>query len=222
MEGRRLATRMGARSWSQEGEDRILARFFERHDPGFYVDVGAHHPWRFSNTALLHSRGWHGINIDALPGSMAPFRRARPGDVNLEVGVAEAAGQARFFVFNEPALNTFDAETAKKHSAGQWRVAREVEVPLLPLRDILARHLPEGRKIDLLTVDAEGRDLQVLRSNDWERFRPRVVLAESLGQTLDTLADDPCAQFLRQQGYGVFAKTVNTVMYLDQGEGGAG
>ena len=43
------------RSWSQEGEDQILRRIFERQKLGFYVDVGAHHPVRFSNTYLFYT-----------------------------------------------------------------------------------------------------------------------------------------------------------------------
>ena len=65
------------KSWSQEGEDMILLRFFEYRRDGFYVDVGAHHPRRFSNTCALYRRGWHGINIDATPGAMQAFRRER-------------------------------------------------------------------------------------------------------------------------------------------------
>src|SRR4051794_14772116 len=67
-------------SYSQEGEDMILRRFFEEHGKGFYVDVGAHHPKRFSNTYSFYKQGWSGINIDAMPGSMARFRRVRPRD----------------------------------------------------------------------------------------------------------------------------------------------
>src|SRR5690348_6482057 len=51
------------RSYSQEGEDLILARLLENTPSGLYVDIGAHHPFRFSNTRLLYERGWHGINI---------------------------------------------------------------------------------------------------------------------------------------------------------------
>ena len=38
------------KSYSQEGEDMILRRIFENVETGFYIDVGAHHPKRFSNT----------------------------------------------------------------------------------------------------------------------------------------------------------------------------
>ena len=92
--GKRLYGRL---SYSQEGEDLVLHRLFEGQATGIYVDVGAHHPFRFSNTCLLHTRGWRGINIDATPGSMAQFQRFRPRDVNLELGVAAEPAELEFF-----------------------------------------------------------------------------------------------------------------------------
>ena len=38
------------RSFSQEGEDQILERLLDSNSNGFYVDIGAHHPIKFSNT----------------------------------------------------------------------------------------------------------------------------------------------------------------------------
>src|SRR5690554_6253894 len=78
------------KSYSQEGEDILLEKLFEGKNDGFYVDVGAHHPRRFSNTYLLYRRGWRGINIDAMPGSMAEFRRLRGRDINLEIPISSA------------------------------------------------------------------------------------------------------------------------------------
>lgn len=212
---RAFRVRMGERSWSQEGEDRMLLRYFDYRSSGFYVDVGAHHPFRFSNTALLHAMGWRGINIDAMPGSMQAFRRDRPNDVNLEVGISDVPGTAKFYVFNEKALNTFDAVMAHERVGPQWHIESTIDVLLRPLRDVLDQYLVAGQTIDLMTVDAEGHDLTVLASNDWTRFRPQVVLAESLGLTIDALQHDPCARLLKDAGYAAFGKTVNTVMYVD-------
>ena len=39
--------------WSQEGEDILLQRIFGNRNNGFYVDVGAHHSSKFSNTFKL-------------------------------------------------------------------------------------------------------------------------------------------------------------------------
>ena len=102
------------RSWSQEGEDMVLRRAFEKKKTGFYVDVGAHYPMRFSNTNFFYSRGWSGINIDAMPGSMKKFEKYRRRDINLELGVAQEEGVLDYYVFNEPALNTFSVKLVEK------------------------------------------------------------------------------------------------------------
>lgn len=88
-------TRFHIKSYSQEGEDMILHRIFERQCKGFYVDIGAHHPFRFSNTYLFYKRGWSGINIDAMPGSMNIFNKFRNRDINLEYGIGNVIGGGR-------------------------------------------------------------------------------------------------------------------------------
>ena len=52
---------------------------------GYYVDIGAHHPVKYSNTYLLWLNGWSGINIDPLPNVMALFDKYRPKDINLNI-----------------------------------------------------------------------------------------------------------------------------------------
>src|SRR5689334_15261611 len=86
-------------SYSQEGEDMILARVFENQKSGFYVDVGAHHPWRFSNTYMFYRRGWRGLNIDAMPDSMSRFRKARPRDINVEIPVLREEAVLNYYQF---------------------------------------------------------------------------------------------------------------------------
>ena len=57
-------------SYAQEGEDLIINRMiYGKIDQGFFVDVGAHHPKRFSNTYFFYKKGWKGISIEARPGS---------------------------------------------------------------------------------------------------------------------------------------------------------
>ncbi len=82
-----------------------MSRYFEnKKTTGFYVDVGAHHPLRFSNTYKFYKRGWHGINIDAMPGSMDLFNRLRHRDINLERAVSDSKQILTYYAFNEPAL----------------------------------------------------------------------------------------------------------------------
>lgn len=201
-------------SYSQEGEDRVLDRIFGFCDPGFYVDVGAHDPHRFSNTYLFYRRGWRGINIDAMPGSMEKFNRMRPRDVNLEIGIGAKSGVAKFYVFNEPALNTFDPEVAKTHTTPDWRIERVIDVPIEPLAAVLDRYIEAGTQIEFLSVDVEGLDLTVLQSNDWSKYRPKVVLIESLKKDLTSIDEQEIVKFMKKQKYKPYAKTVNTFFFL--------
>jgi len=206
------------KSYSQEGEDMVLRRIFRRQEKGFYVDVGAYHPKRFSNTYFLYRKGWRGINIDATPGVMAEFNKVRKRDVNLNVGVSLVPGELTYYMFDEPALNSFDEKLAKERSKKTAnKIKKRVKIKTVTLESILDEQLGSN-KMDLLSVDVEGFDLQVLQSNNWDRFRPRYVLVESLGYDLSRIRECPIYQFLKGKGYEVFAKTFYTFFYKDEKE----
>ncbi len=205
-----------AKSYSQEGEDMVLRRVFDDRRSGFYVDVGAHHPKRFSNTYYFYRRGWRGLNIDAMPGSMRLFRRLRPRDINVEQAIGPDRRELTFYVFNEPAMNTLDPELASSREIGPFKVVREEKLTTRPLAEVLAEHVREGQRIDFLSVDVEGLDLVVLQSNDWSRFRPTFLLVECIGFDAANPAQNPTVQYLESLGYGMFAKTVQTVIFRDR------
>ena len=208
----------GRRAYSQEGEDLLLLRLLEGQREGFYVDVGAHHPERFSNTCLFHGMGWRGINIDADPQAMRLFARDRPADINVCAGISNAPGTLTYHVFNERALNTFDERLAREREAlPGYRLLHKEQIAVERLDAVLSRYLPAGQAIDFLSVDAEGLDFQILDSNDWSRFRPRCVLAEALGTSLDGVPESPVFRRLSSAGYHLYAKTVNTLLFRDSG-----
>lgn len=206
-------------SYAQEGEDLIVARLVGDKNDGFYVDVGAHHPVRHSNTYRLYRRGWRGINIDATPGSMERFRRLRPRDINLECLVAAGAEPRPFNILSEPALNTASRPLAEQRRTEnrQYRVTETVTLQPRTLAAILREHLPAGQTIDLMSVDVEGLDLEVLRSNDWQTYRPGILLVELLATALDALEDNEIVRFLRAQSYKPVAKLYNTVIFTPGG-----
>lgn len=205
-------------SYGQDGEDLILDRLLERQASGFFVDVGAHHPARFSNTYLFYRRGWCGINIDAQPGSMQRFKCKRPRDINIECGVAGQPGLLTYYRFNEPALNTFDAGEAQRKNRAPYRLLDTVDVEVQRLDTLLERHLPVDQSIDFMSVDVEGKDHEVLASNDWTRFRPRFVLAETLRTDVLHLADCPVVDLMRSKGYVPVSKAYNTTFFAREDE----
>jgi len=202
------------KSYSQEGEDLILMRSFEKKNEGFYVDVGAHHPKRFSNTYLFYKKGWSGINIDARPGSMDLFRKARSRDVNLEVPISENPETLTYYMFNEPGLNGFSKSLSESRSGlNGYKIESTIELKSDRLDNILDEHLPKGKAIDFLSIDVEGLDFQVLKSLDLARYKPKFILVEILGSSLDEISGSEISQHLSFYGYKVYGKAVNTVFF---------
>jgi FkbM family methyltransferase len=201
-------------AFSQEGEDLVLLSYFDNGQQGykgFYVDIGAHHPYRFSNTYIFYTMGWRGINIDASPGSMKPFRRSRTRDINLELGIGSEPGSLTFYCFNEPALNTFDKEIAmSRNGKDGYKIISEKVVDVRTLAQVLDEHVPANTKIDFLTLDAEGFDFLILASNNWKKYRPGFIITEVVSQGN---TNTEIAHLLLAQGYRQLVQTSRSSIF---------
>lgn len=203
------------KSYSQEGEDMILRRVFNDKNNGFFVDVGAHHPERFSNTFFFYMLGWKGINIDAMPGSMDGFKRKRPLDINLEIPISNSGKELIYYKFNEPALNGFSKKLTELriNESNLYYVEEEITLKTYRLSEVLENHMPKYTDIDFMTIDVEGLDFEVLQSNDWEKFRPKIILVEILENSLEDFFTNEAYLYLKDRDYRFYAKTVNTVFF---------
>ena len=204
-------------SFSQEGEDLVLYRLFGNKPTGFYIDIGAHHPFRFSNTCKFHLMGWKGINIDPLPGSMKLFDEHRPNDINLEIAILDKKGDdLKYYVFDEPALNTFDAEAAiRLDTETHYKIQSKINVEIYRLDEIMEKFLPINQVIDFISIDVEGLDLSVIKSNNWEKFRPKYIICESLSETLEDDFKGEITAFMDTKKYVLNSKTVNSLIFMD-------
>ena len=204
------------KSYSQEGEDMILRRLFEKQANGFYVDVGAHHPMRFSNTYFFYKKGWNGINIDAMPDSMIAFNKIRPKDINIEKPVSDKRQVLTYYAFNEPALNGFSKELTEErtNADNNYHVIFEKDIETSTLEEILDTNLPKNQEIDFLSIDVEGLDFMVLMSNNFEKYKPKVILVEILGSSLKDINNNEISKYLKKHNYSIYAKAVNTVIFI--------
>lgn len=205
------------KSYSQEGEDMILYRIFERQRTGFYIDIGAYHPKKYSNTYFFYKRGWRGISIEPNPTVIKLFKKYRAGDTNLEMGVSDQEGELTYFMFDEPALNSFDKDLSEERvSNTNYRMIGRKKVKVNRLDAILAKHLPKNIAIDFMSIDAEEYDLNIIKSNDWDIYRPKCLLVESLESSLSGIFDCPLHHYIIDHNYELFAKTFNSLFYIDK------
>ncbi len=202
------------RSFSQDGEDRIVLRLFRHRRNGFYIDIGAHHPHRFSNTALLHELGWRGINIDATPGAMEAFAAARPEDTNLWMAVADREGTIPFKVFAEGAYNSLGLGRVAPGRNGPDQ-GEVVEVPCAPVDAILCDHLAPDQRVDLLSLDIEGFEMAVLERYPFETHAPAVVVVEDHGFDIADCAKSRVYRLLAGKGYRLRCHMLFSSVYVD-------
>lgn len=195
-------------SFSQEGEDRILERFLESKKDGFYIDVGANDPRRFSNSYLFYLKGWKGICIDPNPKMAERFKKTRSRDIFVNLGVASVPAELEYFMYDEDALNTFDAKlTEHRLATTKYKVIDRKKIPVKPLKEILGK-LHFSGDVDFMNIDVEGLDLEVLKSNDWSTCRPKLLLVENLKEV-----DNEIEKFLKEKNYHLIAMTKNTLIF---------
>jgi FkbM family methyltransferase len=189
-------------SWSQGGEDLALLHAIRGKRDGIFIDVGAHHPSRFSVTRHLYQMGWSGVNVDANQELINAFKKARPRDINLCAAVG-LEPKYTFTIFEEAAISTLDSEWRNKFINENNKIAREVEVEGRKLRSILDDFQPQQR-IDLLSIDAEGSDLQVLQSLEFETLEksrfPKWLLLEAAPPVSNAL-QTPAVKLAIEWGY---------------------
>lgn len=169
------------RSWSQYGEDDVLVELLKDDlQRGFYVDVGANHPAILSNTFRLYCMGMRGISIEPNDTLCAFHAKYRAGDTVVCAGVGERDGLLEYFMLNYHAFNTFSEKEARAREASGSKLIRRTLKPIFRL-DTVLRDAPRKDRdtFALLSIDTEGMDEMVLRSNDWQRYRPKHILIES-------------------------------------------
>lgn len=188
------------RTYSESGEDILLKNYlFKGIKNGFYVDIGCFHPKFLSNTYVLHTLGWSGINVDPNPESIAHFNRARPRDTNLLFGIANKAGERLFNVFENAGASSFANDVVEQRRAFM-EVTKQLPTPCITLRELFENYLPHNQEIDLLDVDVEDLDMEVIESNDWDKYRPKVILIEDRAFRRELDQSKICS-FLKRQGY---------------------
>lgn len=208
------------KSYSQDGEDMVLYSMYEGEGrefyKGFYIDIGAFHPLKFSNTQFFYENGWKGVNIDATPGSMKKFNQLRKRDINIEAGIARQQGTLLYYIFRDNAFNTFNKEIGEYRANNGIELKEKKEIKVYTINELLAKYLPESQKIDFIDIDIEGIELELIKSFDFKKYSPKYFLIEDLNFVngdFFNYKDAEIYKLLTANGYKIAAKTKRTIIY---------
>eukprot|EP00405_Crypthecodinium_cohnii_P009379 CAMPEP_0206435098 /NCGR_PEP_ID=MMETSP0324_2-20121206/9620_1 /ASSEMBLY_ACC=CAM_ASM_000836 /TAXON_ID=2866 /ORGANISM="Crypthecodinium cohnii, Strain Seligo" /LENGTH=641 /DNA_ID=CAMNT_0053901877 /DNA_START=140 /DNA_END=2065 /DNA_ORIENTATION=+ len=184
------------RFMGQWGQDEFLVnnvfRDGFRRKNGVYIDVGASHPYHLSNTAFFDNCfGWRGICFEPNPRSEPILKALRTCKV-ISACAGSKAETVRFSNGAELATRT-DDETLQPSDLLNTTTLDGTffEARCAPLHDLLVEALPEiwqaaddddwsGDRpiIDLISVDAEGAEIEIFRNFPFQVWDIRAIVVE--------------------------------------------
>lgn len=203
-------------SYAQRYEDMHLLRVFGAQASGFYIDIGAGHPVYDNVSFAFYVRGWLGITVEPNPWLAQLSEAVRPRDVRVQSLVGERPGEASYYLVEDfHGLSTTVQSHAQKAQSEFGKASRAMTLPVTTLRALCERHAAPS--IDFLKIDVEGAEREVLAGNDWQRFRPKVVVAEALEPVTMAEAWHGWEPLLTGHGYRfVFFDSLNRYYVADE------
>lgn len=203
-------------SYSQSGEDLIVKFIFDNLgiEKPSYIDIGAHHPYYLSNTALFHESGSRGINIEPDPVLFENFVKYRPEDVNLNIGISYNTGEQDFYIMNVPTLSTFSKEEAARCSLeDNFAITKTLKIKTERIQNIITQYAKDIFP-QFINIDAEGIDELIINSIDFNTNFPIVICIEtiSFSESGRGVKNNKLIEKIVNAGYLNYADThINTI-----------
>ena len=202
--------------------DRIVyEHFFLDVLTGVFVDVGAAGPEFLSMSALYRTLGWRVIAIEPNPVFCQAYLAAGhdvleyacsdrdEDDVDFEVvdshGTLYAGGPVSF-----ESLSSLAIKDAYRAVHAEPDVQR-IKVKVRRLDTILAEHAPDVHRLDIVSVDVEGWELEVLDGLSFDRYRPAVLIVENL------FTEAAYRRAMAERGYRLWRRVWPNDVYVTRG-----
>lgn len=205
-------------SFSQAGEDQVVRYLFYvlRITQPTYLDIGTNHPFIGNNTYYFYLRGSKGVCIEPDPDYYSLIKKSRARDIVLQAGIGrDGISEELLYIFPKPyhGWNTFSPEEAHKRQEDSGiAFTKTLKVPLLSINAVMEEYFDPHP--NFISLDVEGMDLDILRSLDFNRFKPEVICVETISFSTRNQEEklNDIIDYLVRQGYFVFGDTrINTI-----------
>ncbi len=205
----------GVLSYSQIGEDKIVYYLFQHLgiQKPTYIDIGAYCPILYSNTFFFYERGSKGVCVEPDPTLYKKIKKTRTRDVVINAGIGiDNIEQADFYIFQTTGWNTFSKEEAEYRKSKGQPYEKIIKMPLININDIFAKYFTS--QVDLISIDVEGLDFDIIKSLDYNKYAPKVIILETIrfGQSEKAEKQQNMIDYVVSKGYMIYADTyVNTI-----------
>jgi FkbM family methyltransferase len=198
-------------TFSQFGEDAVLS-FFLHEKNGGYLDVGAGHFRNGNNSYSFYKRGWTGICVEPIPKLYDLLKQKRPHDSVIQKVISRTPKKINFYEFDPYEYSTSDPEVVVKlEQAGIFPIDK-FEVDSISINDLGLKIQPTEPYF--LTVDCEGRDVEIVKSINFQQFCPRVICCEVY--PVDAGGRHELESFLKDKNYRLMSICVFSLIFVHE------
>jgi len=166
-------------SYSQYGEDVIIAELLKDVSSGTYIDIGSGDPVYLSNTYAFYEAGWNGLLVEPSSGYHAKILELRPRDVLYQGAISDHDGFVKFAHKKDMGViqDSWLFDEYKKEILEAQGDENLIKIPCMPLNELIVKH-PQFHGSQILSIDVEGTEERILKKTNFEWFKPRIICIE--------------------------------------------
>jgi FkbM family methyltransferase len=210
---------------SSYGEDAILNGVFKRlswimqenlFESKTYIDIGAFHPVKESNTYFLYQKGWYGTLIEPNSYMNVLTHEIRPNDILLNFAVDVEEGEKTLYIFGEvDSSNTLSKDFAERKRRAQGTdIGWTAQVQAYTINQIITKHVQYFNKTPFfLNIDVEGLDLDVISTYSHDVRIPFIMIED---ETMESFFESPIKNIMAGKDYIPIAASFLSTLYLDK------
>lgn len=186
------------KSYADYETDLEIQKYFEPGFVGVCLDIGAGSGTERNDTFYFENKYWRCVCIEPNPKLYNHLRMYRRLAINLACSDYDK-NQVPFFVYdindgNQEAISSLvvDQRLVESHKE-MINEIKEIKVDVRKIDTILSKINLE--RVDFLTIDTEGTELEVLRGFDIKKWNPRLFVIEN------NFNETKVSEYLKEFGY---------------------
>jgi FkbM family methyltransferase len=166
----------------QHLEDKYIEEYFDKNYVGTCIDVGCAQPIHGNNTFYFEQKGWEVFCLEPNISHISNLKNHRKNVYNLACGNQNKT-DVEFTICtlaggNQEAISSLFVDDRLLESHKQYSpVLTKIKVNVITLNTFIEENNIE--KIDFISIDTEGTELDVLKGFDIEKYSPRLFIIEN-------------------------------------------
>ena len=167
-------------SKSQIFQDLFVLNELNFKKKGFFIEIGAANGIDLSNTYLLENKfDWDGIVVEPAKIWRDEIKKNRACTVSYDCIYSESGLKVEFLETTKPEFSTVNIDSKSKdiHEGYRQKNNKKYELQTISFKDFSTKY-EVPKKIDFLSIDTEGTELEILKSINFEDFDIKIITVE--------------------------------------------